>query len=170
MAQSKAQKEKVLEELKEKLERQKALILFDFTGLKVKDFSNLRRKMKAGGNDLKVVKKTLMDIAFKKAKLGIEAKKMEGEIALAIGYQDALSLAKEIYQFGQANEHLKILGGFFENEFRKADEMITLAQLPSREELLAGLVRAVSAPVSGFVNVLQGNIKGLMLALSAIKK
>jgi large subunit ribosomal protein L10 len=169
MAQTKAQKQKILEDLKDKMERQKAIIFFDFTGLKVKDFSNLRRKIKAAGDELKVVKKTLIDLAFKKAKLEIEPKKMAGEIALVFGFKDALSLAKEIYQFGKTNEHLKILGGFFENEFRPAEEIITLAQLPSRDELLARLVGSIASPMSGFVNVLQGNIKGLIRVLAKAK-
>jgi large subunit ribosomal protein L10 len=170
MAQTKAQKQKILEDLKEKMEKQKAIIFFDFTGLKVKDFSNLRRKIKAAGDELKVVKKTLMDIAFKKAKLEIEPKKMAGEIALAFGFKDAISLAKEIYEFSKVSQNLKILGGFFENQFRPAEEIIELAQLPSKEQLLARLVGSIASPMSGFISVLQGNIKGLIYALSAIKK
>ena len=170
MALTKEQKQKIVEDLKEKIARQKAMIFVDFTGLKVKDLSNLRKKLKAANSELKVTKKTLLDLVFKKARLAIEAKKIKGEIALIFGYNDGLSLAKMIYQFSETNPNLKILGGFFEKKFQEAEEIITLAQLPTREELLAKLVGTIFAPVSNLVNVLQGNIKGLIYELSAIKK
>ena len=169
MAQTKEQKQKILEELDKKIEKHKAIFFFDFTGLKVKDFSGLRKLIKAAGDELKVVKKTLMQVAFKKAKLEIEPKKMPGEIALVFGYKDVILPAKTIYQFSKENEHLKILGGFFEGKFSEAEDIITLAQLPSREELLGKLVGSISAPVSNFVRALEYNIKGLIYLLSVIK-
>jgi len=177
---TKEQKQKIVEDLTEKIARQKAMIFVDFTGLKVKDLSNLRKKLKAVNSELKVAKKTLLGLVFKKSGLEIEAKKIKGEIALIFGYNDGLSLAKMIYQFAEANPNLKILGGFIESqkskvksqkyEFLGAEQIIELAKLPTKEELLVNLVRSIFAPVSNLVNVLQGNIKGLIYALSAIKK
>jgi len=169
MAFTRVEKQNILEELEKKIEKQKTIIFVDFTGLKVKDFSNLRKSIKAVGDELKVVKKTLMDIAFKKAKIEADPKKMPGEIALVFGYKDGMGPAKTIYQFSKENEHLKILGGFFEDKFRTAEDIIVLAQLPSREELLAKLLGTISAPVSNFVSVLQGNIKGLITVLAKAK-
>ena len=169
MAFTRAEKQNILEELEKKIEKQKTIFFVDFTGLKVKDFSNLRKKIKAVGDELKVVKKTLMEIAFKKAKIKADPKKMPGEIALVFGYKDGMGPAKTIYQFSKENEHLKILGGFFEDKFRTAEDIIILAQLPSREELLAKLLGTISAPVSNFVRVLQGNIKGLITVLAKAK-
>ncbi len=169
MPQTKLQKEKILEELKEKTARQKAIVFVDFTGLKVKDFSNLRKKLKAADNEIKVAKKTLMGIIFKNAKLEIDAKKLPGEIALVFGYKDVISPAKILWQFSQQNQNLKILGGFIENNFEEAEEIIELAQLPTREELLAKLVRSISAPVYNFVYALQYNLKGLIYLLTKAK-
>ena len=169
MALTKVQKQKILDELKEKIAKQKVMIFADFTGLKVKDLSNLRKKIKAADGEIKVAKKTLLGLAVKGAGLEFEAKKIKGEIALVFGYKDEISLTKIIYQFAEANPNLKILGGFLENQFRTAQDFITLAQLPAKEELLAGLVRSVSAPISNFINVLQGNIKGLIYLLTKIK-
>ena len=169
MALTKAQKQKILDELKEKIARQKVMIFADFTGLKVKDLSNLRKKINATDGEIKVAKKTLLGLAAKSAGLEFETKKLKGEIASVFGYKDEISLAKIIYQFALANPNLKILGGFLENQFRTAQDFITLAQLPAKEELLAGLVRSVSAPISNFINVLQGNIKGLIIVLAKAK-
>ena len=181
MALTKAQKQKILDDLKEKIAKQKAMVFVDFTGLKVKDLSSLRKKIKRPtgaptesgsgypGNEIKVAKKTLIGLALKSAKLEIETKKIPGELAVAFGYSDEISPAKITYQFSQENPNLKILGGFLENKWREAEEIIELAQLPTREELLAKLVGSISAPVSNFVNVLQGNIKGLINVLAKAK-
>lgn len=169
MAISREKKKAILEELKEKIEKQKAIIFFDFTGLKVKDLFSLRKKIKAIGDELKVAKKTLMDIAFKKAKIEIEPRKMPGQIALVFGYKDAILPAKIIYQFSQTNENLKILGGFVENKFFEAEKIIELAQLPSKEELLAKLLNSIFAPISNLINVLEANIKGLINVLAKAK-
>ena len=166
---TKEQKQKIVDDLKEKIERQKAMIFVDFTGLKVKDLSNLRKKLRTADNELKVVKKTLLSSALKERDIKIDIEKLEGEIAIVFGFKDALSPAKIIYQFSQENLNLKILGGFFEKKFQEAEEIITLAQLPTREELLAKLAGTIFAPVSNLVNVLQGNIKGLIYILTKVK-
>ena len=166
MVLTKVQKEKILEDLEEKIAKQKAMIFVDFTGLRVKDFSSLRKKLKAVGEEMKVAKKTLMGIAFKKAKIEIETKKLPGEAALVFGYKDELMPAKIVYQFSRECPNLKILGGFFGNKFLETEKIIELAKLPTREELLARLVGSISSPISNLVSVLEANIKGLITVLA----
>ncbi|KPJ71589.1 hypothetical protein AMJ50_01740 [Parcubacteria bacterium DG_74_3] len=173
MALTKEQKEKILKNLKEKIARRKAMIFVDFSGLKVKDLSDLRQRLKQAKSELLVAKKTLMKIAFKEVKVKTDPKEIKGEIALVFGFEDEISPAKVVYQFSQENENLEILGGYIESqkdEFLDAEKMITLGQLPTKKELLANLVRVFSAPTTNLVNVLEGNLKGLIYALSAIKR
>jgi len=172
MVLTKERKKKILDQLKDKIAKQKVVIFVDFTGLKVKDIFSLRKKLKTADSQLKVAKKTLTQIAFKESGLEIDIKKLKGEIALAFGFKDEISPAKIVYQFSQENPNLKILGGMVESqkfEFLSTEQIIELAKLPTREELLERLTRSVSAPISNFVNVLEGNIKGLIYALNAIK-
>ena len=169
MALTKEQKQNILEDLEEKINRQKALIFVDFTGVKVKNLSELRKELKSNDSEIKVAKKTLMNIALKKQGIEIEPDKLKGEIGLTFGYEDGLFLAKTIYQFSLKNENLKILGGYFEKKFLDVEQIIELAKLPSKEELLARFVGSISSPISNFVNVLQGNIKGLIYTLKQIK-
>ena len=169
MALTKAQKQKVLEDLKDKIARQKAMILVGITGVKVKDLTILRRELKANQGELKVAKKNLVDIALKEKKMDFEKDKFKMEMGLAFGFEDEIMPARLVYQLSRKIENLKILGGFIENEFKDAEEIIKLAQLPSRIELLAKLTRSVASPISGLVNVLQGNIKGLLRVLAQAK-
>ena len=169
MALTKDQKKKILDDLKDKIAKQKAIVLVGITGLKVKDISELRKKLKAVDAKIQVAKKTLASLAFKEAKLDFDKDKFNEELAFAFGFKDEILPAKTIYQFAKTNDKVKILGGFIGNDYKEKEEMIILAQLPTRDELLAKLVGSLNAPVSGFVNVLRGNLKGLVYVLSQIK-
>lgn len=173
MALTKEQKQKIIEELEEKIARKKAIIFVDFTGLKIKELSDLRRKLKSTGNELKVAKKTLMGIAFKKAGLKVESRKLKGEVALVFGFKDEISPAKIVWQHSENNPNLKILGGIIESkgyEFLKTEEIIELAKLPTKEELLQRLIGSLASPISGLINVLQGNMRSFLYIISQIKR
>jgi len=170
MAITKAKKDEILKELKDKVSKQKSIVLVGITGMKVKDLSVLRQQLRACGSELKVVKKTLAQKALKDQKIDFDKKSFKTEVGFVFGYEDEVLPAKTIYKFAKKNEKLQILGGFLEGLYKEGKEVIVLAQLPGKKELLAKMVGSMSAPISGFVNVLQGNIKGLVLALSAISK
>ncbi|MBZ9569502.1 50S ribosomal protein L10 [Patescibacteria group bacterium] len=172
MALTREQKEKIIEDLKEKVEKQKITIFVNFSGLKVKDFFELKKKLKSANSQLKVAKKTLLNLVLKDYDSAFfqEAAKLRGEIAVIFGFEEEILPAKIVHQFSLENPKLKILGGYFEGKFREPDEIITLAELPSLNELLARLVKNISAPISNFVNILGGNIKNLVYLLSTIKK
>lgn len=170
MPQTKDQKKEILSDLEDKIAKQKAMVFIDFTGIKVKDLSGFRKKIKKEGNAMKAAKKTLMAIALKKAGIDLDVKGLKGEIATVFGLQDEISPAKLAFQFSKENDKLKILGGYFESKVRTSEDMIALAQIPSREELLAQMVGSIQAPVSNFVYALNYNIKGLLYLLTQIKK
>ncbi|MFH1462287.1 MAG: 50S ribosomal protein L10 [bacterium] len=169
MALNKTQKKKILEDLRGKIARQKAIILVGISGLKVKDISELRKKLKGVEAGIQVVKKTLAELIFKENKLDFKKNQFKEEIALVFGFKDEILPAKAVYQFSKENENLKILGGFIENKSEEAEKFIALAKLPAREELLARLVGSIGAPLSGLVSVLEGNIKGLIRVLAKVK-
>jgi len=170
MAISKPKKQEIVKELSEKLARQKSLIFVDFTGLKVKDLSVLKAKLKQIGAEFKVAKKTLMSIAFKERSINADPESMAGEVALVMGYQDEVAPAKVISDFTKTSENAKILGGLLENKSLDALQVIELAKLPSRQELLARLAGSLSSPSRNFVNILQSNLRGLLTVMSSIKK
>jgi len=170
MALTKAQKQKILQDLREKIAKQKAMVLVGIQGLKVKDILEIRKELKKIDANIQVVKKTLAQIVFKEKKLDFDKKQFKTEVALVFGFGDEILPAKIIHQFSRGNENLKILGGFIENELKGAEDMIILAQLPGRQELLAQLVGSIKAPVSNFVYALNYNLKGLVYLLNTIKK
>ena len=169
--QTKKQKEDLVKKLSEQLVKMKAAVFADYTGMSVAKLTELRRKLRVKDVELKVAKKTLIDIALKGA--GIEAvdtKKMVGQVAVIMGYSDEVAPAKTIYEFDKKGERIKILGGILEKNFIDAQGVLSLAKLPSRQELLAKAVGSIAASLTGMVNVLQGNLRGLVQVLSQIKK
>ena len=166
---TKSQKEKILKELEERIAKQKAMVLVSVGGVKVKDLANFRRNLKKQNCEIKVAKKTLFKLALKKEKIDFDLKPLPGEVAMVFGYQDEISPAKLSYKFSKENEKFKMLGGFMENQLKSAEDIITLAQIPGREELLAKLVGSISAPVSNLVYSLQYNLRGLVYILSNTK-
>lgn len=169
MALTRQQKQKILDDLKDKVSRQKAIFLVGIAGLKVKDLIQLRKKLKQVNANIMVAKKTLAEKILKEYKIEFNKGEMKTEMAFVFAFEDEIAPAKAVYQSTLENENLKILAGYFENQRKDADYIIALAQLPSKEEILARLVGSISAPMSNLVSVLQGNIKGLMYLLSNIK-
>jgi len=168
MAQTKLQKEEIVKDLAAKLKASKAVVFSDYKGLRVKDMTALRRELREAGVDIKVLKKTLIDLALKDAGIELDVKKLEGQIAIAISSGDEVAAAKIIAKAAKANENLKIVGGILGMKELSAAEVNALAKLPSKEELLAKLVGTLNAPVSGFVNVMAGNLRGLINVLKAV--
>lgn len=166
--QTKDQKKNIVKDLSEKIKTSKAVVFSDFKGLKVKDMTELRKELQKEGTDMKVIKKTLIDLALKDAGIEMDTKKFEGQIAVAVSEKDEVSAAKIIAKFAKANENIKIVGGILGVKELAKEEVVALSKLPSKEELLAKLVGTLNAPVSGFVNVLAGNLRGLVQVLRAV--
>ncbi len=164
MALTKEQKEKTLEVLKDKINRQKSITCIGFSGTNVKIFTELRRILKEQKGEMLVAKKTLMKLALKEKypDMAAELGNIHGEVALAFGFEDALTPIKSIYKMSTANKSIEILAGLFDDKFITKEEVIVLAKLPSREELLVKLMGTMSAPSSNLVRVLCGNLRDLI--------
>jgi len=167
---TKNQKKEILKDLVDRLSRQKAIVFFDYTGLRVDQFQELRGKLREEGIDCQVIKKTLIDLALEKAGLKVnKIKKMPGQIALVLGYGDEVAPARILYQFAKENEDLKIVAGVIQGDFLENEAVISLAKLPAKQELLSKLVNSISGPTYGLVNVLKGNLRKLVFVLSNMK-
>jgi large subunit ribosomal protein L10 len=170
MALIKEKKQSIVKDLESKIENQKSMVFMDFAGVKVKDLSSLRNNLKKAKNELKVAKKSLMNIAFKNKGVNINTKDLSGEVGLVLSYEDEISGAKMINQFLKTSPNAKIIGGYIENKFYESIDIIKIAELPSKEQLIGNLLGSMSAPASNFVGVLSGNLRKLVFALSQIKK
>lgn len=157
-------------ELKELLTSSKCAILVDFCGLTVAQDTVLRRKMREAGVNYSVVKNTLLRIAAEEA--GIEGLEpvLEHNTAIAVAPEDPVAVAKIICDFAKENKALKVKIGVLDGKVIDAEEIKALAELPPKEVLIAKMLGSMNAPISGFVNVLQGTIRNVVYALEAVRK
>jgi len=171
MPKTKQQKTAIIKDLADKLSKSKSLVFTKYHGLKVSEVRELRGQMRAQGADYGVVKNSLLKIAldksaFKDAKLDKQA----GPVAVAFGYEDEVAPAKLCWQFSKKHKALEITGGLLGQELLTKEAVLGLAKLPSKQELIAKVVGSIGAPLSGLVNVLAGNLRGLLNVLKAVKE
>lgn len=172
MPKSKIQKQEILRTLAEKIKKSKSIIFASFNALEVKENEVLRAKLRKENGEYYVAKKTLMDLAFKDQKIeGLKVRGFDGKVAAIFSYDDQVAPAKVIFNFKKDKEgKVVFLGGILDNKFLSQAEVEALAKLPSKLELQAKLVGSLNAPISGFVNVLAGNLRGLVTVLKAIEE
>ncbi|MBU0649128.1 50S ribosomal protein L10 [Patescibacteria group bacterium] len=171
MPKTKEQKKKVVDQLKEKFGKAKSVVFADFQGLKVSEIEELRNKCHEQDIDYTVAKKTLLRLALKEAELkDIEPKEILGSLATVFGAEDEVAPAKLLAEFAKTHQALEIKAGILEGKLVGADVIIALSKVPSKPELYAKLVGTINAPISGFVNILAGNLRSLVYALNAIKQ
>ena len=170
LAKSRAVKEQLLNEYKEKLSKAKAGVIVCNHGITVEQDTALRKKLREAGIEYKVVKKTLFTFGVRENNLAEREQFFEGPIAVAFSYDDPVKVAKVLKEGAKDLEKLEIRGGFIEGKVISAKEVDALSKLPSREELIAKMLGGLNAPMSGLVYVLSGTIRKLVLALDAIAK
>lgn len=162
------QKKQVVQELTEKVKAAQSIVLADYRGLTVEQDTALRNALRAAGVEYKVVKNTLTSFAMKETGLEALDVYLSGPTAMAISSTDAVAPAKVLSEFAKKFEKLELKAGVVEGKIIDVDGIKALAELPSREVLIAKVLGGFNAPISGFVNVLNGNLKGLVVALNAI--
>ncbi len=168
---TKQQKKEIIQDLADKLSQHKGVVFFDYTGLKVGEFEELRSKLREAEIECRVVRKTLIDLAIQKAGLTADSiKAMPGQIAIVIGYQDEIIPAKILYEFAKEKENSEIVAGIIQNDYLGKEAIISLAQLPSKQELLVKLLGSISSPLYGLTNTLQGNLNKLVYILTNLKQ
>jgi large subunit ribosomal protein L10 len=174
MPKSKLQKQEILRDLKEKISKSKSVVFAQFNTLTVKDNEVLRKDLKKENSEYYVAKKTLFEIAFKEKNISEGAiRGFDGKIAAIFGYGDEVAPAKVVDKFLHDKEKenkIAFVGGIIADKFMSAAEMKQIAKLPSKLELYSQLVGSLNAPISGFVNVLAGNMRGLLTVLKAIEE
>lgn len=162
------QKKAVVAELSERLKGSVAGVLVNYKGITVADDTKLRKDLREAGVKYTVVKNTLLKRAAEDA--GIEGLDpvLEGTTALATSEEDYVAAAKILCEYAEKNKNFEIKSGYVDGGVLGVDEIKDLAKLPSKEVLVAKALGGLNAPITGFVTVLNGNIRGLACVLNAI--
>lgn len=173
MPKNKVQKGEIFRNLSEKIKKSKSVVFAGFNAFGVKDNESLRAKLRSEKSEYYVAKKTLMNLALKENKLDINVRDFDGKVAAIFSYEDEVAPAKVLGTFRKDKDKegkIFFLGGILEGKLLSRKEVEALSELPSKTELYARLVGTLNAPISGFVNVMAGNIKNLLNVLKAIEE
>ena len=152
------QKEAEIKELAEQFKSDKLILLVDYRGINVEQVTKLRSDLRNANASYKVIKNNIIKRALDANGESALDSALEGPVALVMSKEDYLEPSKIIYKFSKDNDFYKIKGGRIDGKVMTAEEIITLAKLPSRQELLAKLAGA-----------LLGNITKLAVALDQVK-
>jgi len=170
MALTKTKKDEVVAEVSELLTSSKLTVVAAYQGTTVKALQTLRRDASGNGTQVRVIKNRLVIKAiegndgFKQA----DTSALTGQLLYAFNSEDEVAPAQALAAFGKTNPTLQFVGAYdADGTFMAVEDVIALAALPSKEQLRGMLVGTIAAPLSGFVNVLSGNVRGVLNVLNA---
>ena len=162
------QKQAQVAALTEVLKNSVTGVVVSYKGITVEDDTKLRKSLREAGCKYQVVKNTLLSRALKDA--GIEGLDhvLEGTTAIALSESDYAAGAKILTNYAKESETFKVKAGFIDGVAVDAAAVSNLADMPSKEVLIAQVLGGFNAPIQGLANVLSGSIRGLAVALNAI--
>jgi large subunit ribosomal protein L10 len=170
-----AEKVAVVDEVRERFDRAGAAILTEYRGLTVKDLATLRRSLRSAGGDYRIYKNTL--VRFAAHDLGLDELNalLTGPTAIAFVNPavdgragDAAEVAKTLRDYARQNPKLIVKGGVLGTKVMSAEDTNALADLPSREVILARLAGALAAPLQQFAGLLQAIPRSFAYGLKAL--
>jgi large subunit ribosomal protein L10 len=166
-----SEKEQIIAEVKEKVSRAKSMFFADFTGITVEQVNELRREFRKSNIDYRVVKNTLA----RKTLEGISGydkvnEKLVGPTAIAFGYDDPVAPAKVLKKFRDKNDKPKVKICVLESQVFDGQQLDMLAKLPSRAELIAGILGSIQSPITGVVGAINAVMRDLVNVIDAIEK
>ncbi len=170
MALAKSKKSDVISELVDLLGSSKLTVVAFYRGLTVKQMQELRKQAKENGTTLKVVKNRLVKKALEQVDTlkDTDTSALRDQLVYAFNAQDEVAPAQVLAAFAKKAPELQFVGAInADGSFLSADDVKALASLPSKDQLRGQLVGTLAAPLSGFVNVLAGNVRGVLNVLNA---
>jgi large subunit ribosomal protein L10 len=162
------EKEAMVDNIARDLQEANLIVVTGFRGLNVSAINNLRRRLRAEQCRYKVSKNTLTRLACRRVGMEVLEEFLEGPTAIAYSNDDPVKAARALAEFMKENEALMVKGGVLSGQLLKPEDVKALGEIPPKEVLLAMLCRGLQAPISGLVNVLQGNLRNLAYVLDAI--
>lgn len=144
------QKEEEVNALAEKMKDAKLILFADYRGINVEDVTKLRATLRKSNSEYSIIKNNISRRALEKCEIQGLENAVEGPTAVVISNEDYLEPAKAIYEYTKEHDFYKIKGGVIEGKVMTAEEIITLAKLPSRETLIGMLAGGLLGTISKF--------------------
>lgn len=170
MALAKDKKQAVITEVSQLLADSKLTVIAKYEGTGVKALQALRRDAKANGTKVKVVKNRLVIKAIKETEgfKETDVSALQGMLLYAFNSEDEVAPAQSLHAFSKANPSLQFVGAIgADGQFIDTETVKALAVLPGKNQLIAGLINTLNAPINGVMSSLSGNLHGILQCLEA---
>jgi large subunit ribosomal protein L10 len=167
---NKNEKTQAISELEAAIGKARNAFLIDFKGVTVPQVTELRKQVRETGSKYLVVKNTLALIALKDSPMIGMKDRFSGPTAVAYNSTDAVKLAKALTRFAKDVPAMQFKGAMLDGQVVPAEQIQTIASLPSREELISKLLFVMQSPIRGLATVLQANIRNLAVVLDQVAK
>ena len=166
-----SEKDQIIAEVAEQVSRAKSMFFADFNGITVEEVNELRREFHKSNVDYRVVKNTLARKALENV-TGYDKvyDKLVGPTAVAFGFDDPVAPAKIMKKFRDKHQKLNVKVCVIEKQVFEGSKLDELAKLPTRNELIAGILGSIQSPISGVVNVIGAMARDLVNIIDAIEK
>ncbi len=159
-----------VEMIKENLEKAQSVVFVDYRGLTVEEDTALRKKLREAGVEYKVLKNTLIKRAADELSITGLDEHLNGPTAVAFGNTDPAAPAKIIGEYIKQTKKMEVKCGLVDKKYIDAKGVEALAEIPSKEVLVAKLLGSMNAPITGLVSVLSGTLRKLVYAINAVKE
>jgi large subunit ribosomal protein L10 len=163
-------KERSVAELTEDLKGSSQIVITHYQGLTAEELDALRTAIRPFGGKYKVVKNRLAKIAFEATGFGVLRDHMKGPVAIAYKATDVAGMAKAMFKFSDEHPNFKVRGGFLFGTAADAANLKAIANLPSKEVLLATLLATLNSPLQRLAATMNEPLRSLHAALSAVVK
>lgn len=160
----------ITDSIADKLAGAKSIIVTDYRGLNTAQLLDLRQKLAEVAADFQITKNTLLKRALRTKGFEIKEEILNGPTAVLVAREDEVAPLKTLMQFIKLTQLPVVKAGYIGKDVLRADQVVSLAKLPSKYVLVAQVVGTMQAPISGMLNVLQANTRNLIYALNAIKE
>ncbi len=170
MSKSRTQKEELLTRYKDLLESKSGYLLVNSDKIDTSTVTKLKIELKNVSANITVIKNSIFKVALQDTKQPLQVQEFDGPTALITFEQDPTAPAKLVKKVQKEMSLLSPRSGVYEGEFLTAERVMQLADIPSREVLLSRLVGTMNAPLTGFMNAITGNVRGLTMVLKGISE
>lgn len=170
MSENLEKKKLVVQEIQEKLEKAKSVVLVDYIGLTVLEVTELRNQFRAANVEFKVYKNAMIGRAADNLEISGVNGQIAGPTAIALSYDDPTAGPKIMTEFIKKTKKTEIKMGILEKSTMSVPQVEALAKIPNKEALLSMLLSVMNGPVRGFATVLNAVPRSLAIALNAIKE
>jgi len=170
MSKTRLQKEELLKKYKDLLETRSGYLLVSSDSIDTATVTDLKIKLKELDADISVLKNSIFKIALQDKDEPVEIQDFDGATALITFWEDPTQPAKLVKEIQEETKLLEAKGGVFKGEYLSSQRVMQLAEIPTRDELLGQMIGSISSPISGFMNALTGNVRGLTMVLKGISE